>query len=82
MDALRQLFIAELPKQRTAIVDALHSGDIHAAHGVLHQLKASCGFVGAPRLKAIVEALDSAPENPAILSSFIQAVKDNTSSPF
>ncbi len=74
--ALRQLFLAELPQQHDAIVAALRRNDVDAAHQVLHQLKASCGFVGATRLRKAVEALHRNPGHPDALSGFIRAVRD------
>lgn len=74
--ALRQLFVAELPQQRDSIMAALQQGDSQVAHQILHQLKASCGFVGALRLKMAVELLDRNPAHPETLSSFVHAVED------
>lgn len=74
--ALRDLFLAELPTQRDAVLAALHRQDHAAAHEVLHRLKASCGFVGASRLLAAVEALDAAPRDPAPGAVFNDAVED------
>lgn len=58
---LRALFHAELPVQRAAIEQALAAGDVTMAAGVLHRLRASCGFVGAAALGAAVRALQSDP---------------------
>ncbi len=74
--ALRNLFLAELPAQRHAVLAALQQQDHAAAHDVLHRLKASCGFVGASRLHAAVDALDAAPGDPAHTSTFSNAVED------
>ncbi len=68
--AMRALFVAELPSQSTAIVRAIATGDLTTARAHLHKLKASCGFVGCPRLLASIHALCEAPEDPARLHSF------------
>lgn len=70
VDALRAMFLAELPDQRSAVLAALRQGDIDAASDTLHRLKASCGFVGALRLKLAVEQLDAALDDPAHLHAF------------
>jgi len=51
--ALRQLFLDELPGMRASIIDAATRG------ATLHRLRASCGFVGAARLDAAVQALQA-----------------------
>ena len=58
--ALRQLFIEELPSMRARIVDAETRRD------ALHRLRASCGFVGAARLAAAVQALHAQSSEPAL----------------
>ncbi len=70
MEALRGLFRMDLPMQHRAIRDALAAGDVGDARDQLHRLKASCGFVGAPRLRGIVDRLDAAPHDVAALSAF------------
>lgn len=77
--ALRQLFLSELPQQHDGIMAALHRGDLAAARKILHQLKASCGFVGATRLKTAVETLDRTPADADAISAFVQAVHDTES---
>jgi len=67
VDALRGLFLAELPAQ----LDALRSGDVAARDGQLHRLRASCAFVGAARLDAAVRELHQAPECSARLQQVI-----------
>ncbi len=74
--ALRDLFLAELAMQRDTVLAALHRQDHLAAHDVLHRLKASCGFVGASRLLAAVEALDAALCDPVHAAAFRNAVED------
>jgi DNA-binding response OmpR family regulator len=59
--ALRRLFLDELPGQCRAIERALVDGDASAAAGVLHRMRASCGFVGAAELGEAVRRLESDP---------------------
>ena len=73
---MRGLFIAELPIQAGSISRAIGIGDIEAARGDLHKLKASCGFVGSPRLLDAVEALALAIEDPRCLEHFRAQVVD------
>jgi HPt (histidine-containing phosphotransfer) domain-containing protein len=42
----------------------------------LHRLAASCGFVGAARLAAVVRELQAAPLQPQALQRFDAAVDD------
>ena len=61
MQAMRGLFVAELPVQCSAILRAIAAGDTDAVRAELHRLKASCGFVGSLRLLDAVRALSDAP---------------------
>ncbi|QIL20978.1 response regulator [Thermomonas sp. HDW16] len=61
VDALRGLFLKELPGQRQRIEAAAAGGDEAAIREELHRLVASCGFVGAARLAAAVRELQSVP---------------------
>ena len=72
--ALRAMFLAELPDQRNIVLAALRQGDANAARDTLHRLKASCGFVGALRLKSAVERLDAAPDDASRASEFAETV--------
>ena len=67
---LRAMFHAELPAQRASIESALAAGDVGAAAGVLHRLRASCGFAGAAALGAAVHALQADPLSPDALVRF------------
>lgn len=67
---LLALFHAELPVQRAAVEQALAAGDIAAANGVLHRLRASCGFAGAAALGTAVRALQADPGSLAALRRF------------
>ena len=61
VDALRSLFLKELPGQRRRIEAAATDGNEVAVRDELHRLVASCGFVGAARLAATVRELQQAP---------------------
>lgn len=74
VQALRGLFLQELPGQRTRIRGAHARGDLAALRAELHRLAASCGFVGAPRLAAAVRGLQQAPADPARLQRLEEAV--------
>ena len=67
---LRRLFLAELPGQQARIATALRTGDLEAARGELHRLKASSGFVGAARLQAAAGRLNAAPNDAGLLDAF------------
>ncbi|MBB5014366.1 Hpt domain-containing response regulator [Rehaibacterium terrae] len=68
--ALRQLFLTELPRQRSAIRQALAAGDATTAQATLHQLKAACAFVGATRLLDAVRALHATPADDVARAAF------------
>lgn len=61
VDALRVLFLKELPGQRDRIAEAARTGDEPLARAELHRLAASCGFVGAARLAESVRKLQASP---------------------
>ncbi|GHC06224.1 response regulator [Thermomonas carbonis] len=71
VEALRQLFLRELPARRARIVAA--AGDVAAMHAELHRLSASCGFVGADRLRDAVRLLMASPSDPAAMHAFVVA---------
>ena len=72
--SLRELFLAELPRQQRAITAALEAGDEETARAELHRLKASCGFVGAARMRRAAEALDARAFDPQARARFDAAV--------
>jgi CheY-like chemotaxis protein/HPt (histidine-containing phosphotransfer) domain-containing protein len=76
VDALRRLFLDELPAQRQAVLAALAAGDIERAGRDLHRLRASCGFVGAARLAEAVRGLESEPRSDGALQRFDDAAGD------
>lgn len=76
VNALRQLFLKELPGQRERILRAAAKGDEAGIREELHRLVASCGFVGAARLGAAVRALQAAPLDAPALRQFGFATDD------
>lgn len=75
VDALRQLFLAELPTARRQILAAARDGEEAVLRGVLHRLRASCGFVGAARLEQAVKAMQDG-QPPGALDAFEAAVQE------
>lgn len=61
LQALRKLFLDELPTLRQQVVDARGNDDVQSMQAVLHKLKAGCGFVGAARLARAVATLSRCP---------------------
>lgn len=76
VDALRDLFVKELPGQRQRIEAAAAAGDDAAVRAELHRLAASCGFVGAARLASAVRELQAAPLDARALRQFGFATED------
>jgi len=72
--ALRRLFLDELAAQSRAIERAVADGDVAAAAGVLHRMRASCGFVGAAQLGEAVRRLETDPLSGPSLGRFRAAV--------
>jgi CheY-like chemotaxis protein/HPt (histidine-containing phosphotransfer) domain-containing protein len=72
---LKDLFRSELPAMAEQIKHASAAGDTARVQGLLHKLKASCGFLGATRLLQCCHALDSDPSKQHY-ESFDQALKD------
>ena len=77
---LRRMFLQELAGQHDQIRDALQASNQDAAKKVLHQLKASSGFVGAMRLNAAAALLEKSLSDAATLADFSLAVSDTQSS--
>lgn len=80
VDALRGLFLEELPAARDSVATAARDRDPEALRAALHRLRASCGFVGAMRLEATVAVLHGAPDSPEALADFLAAAQDTLSS--
>lgn len=76
VDALRGLFLKELPGQRQRIEAAATAGDEAAIRAELHRLAASCGFVGASRLADAIRALQATPLDAPALQRFGFAADD------
>lgn len=74
LNALRELFLAELPGTRDAVDSALKIRDVQALRDQLHRLQASCGFVGAARLAGAVRLLRGDPQSRTAQSQFHAAV--------
>src|SRR5690606_25498688 len=80
VDALRRIFIDELPGACDDVRGAACSGDVERLRASLHRLRASCGFVGAARMAATVAGLQAAPDSGQALARFLQAAQDTLSS--
>jgi CheY-like chemotaxis protein/HPt (histidine-containing phosphotransfer) domain-containing protein len=76
VQALRTLFLDELPAQRRSIASAAANGDLAAMRSTLHRLRASCGLVGAARLDAAVRTLESDLHCALALQHFDEAAGD------
>lgn len=76
VDALRGLFLDELPMVRTAVAAAARDGNDTALRSALHRLQASCGFVGAARISAAVAAIQEQPGAEEALDGFLAAVDE------
>ncbi|MGY1531201.1 response regulator [Luteimonas sp. A649] len=76
VEALRQLFLAELPAAHASVMGSARDGDQGVLCDVLHRLRASCGFVGAARLGHAAMALERAPASPEALALFDAAAQE------
>jgi len=76
VQALRRLFLDELPDARDAVLNSAQRGDAGALRARLHRLQAGCGLVGARRLGAAVELLRRTPESRTALERFDHAARD------
>lgn len=79
--ALRDLFLAELPRTRALIAEAGRNAQAGLVLDELHKLRASCGFVGAARLASAAAKLRTAATDPGALAHFDQAVEDTLAMP-
>ncbi|UWX03533.1 response regulator [Pseudoxanthomonas sp. NC8] len=61
VQALRRLFLDELPGARDDVLSSARRGDASSLRARLHRLQAGCGLVGAKRLGAAVELLRRTP---------------------
>lgn len=76
VDAMRDLFLKELPAQRMRIEQAAAAGDEPRIRIELHRLAASCGFVGATRLADAVRRLRDDPLDAEALLQFETAADE------
>lgn len=76
VQALRKLFLDELPAQRRAIATSFAAGDHAGMRVILHRLRASCGFVGAARLDTAVRALEADMSGMLAMQRFDDATAD------
>ncbi|MBW8849805.1 MAG: response regulator [Xanthomonadales bacterium] len=74
--AMRGLFLQELPTAAGCVIADARLGDVAAIRAQLHRLQASCGFVGAARMAAAVDALRARPGDGEALARFEAAVQD------
>lgn len=73
---LRGMFLEEVGRQHDDILSALQAADPQGAKKILHQLKASSGFVGALRLNAAAAALEKSLGDPVALERFSASVRE------
>lgn len=74
VQALRAMFLAELPGQRLRLAEGIANRDLTAVRGELHRLVASCGLVGAARLGDAVRGLQADPLSPVALDALTTAI--------
>lgn len=79
--ALRGLFRDELPAQVRAIRAAAAGNEADGVVAIAHRLVASCGFVGAARLREAARALQSAPLDAGALAWFEATAADVLATP-
>jgi HPt (histidine-containing phosphotransfer) domain-containing protein len=75
---LRGMFLDELGRQHEQVLSALHSANHEGAKQVLHQLKASSGFVGAMRLNAAAAALEKSLSDAEAIEQFSTIVRETS----
>lgn len=76
VDALRGLFLEELPQARQRVVEAAQAGDAEALRRELHKLRASCGFVGAAQLGEVLRVFQQHPRDAAALEVFAEVARN------
>jgi len=78
LSALRGLFMAELPEQINTLERAHADQDTATIQSELHRLRASCAFVGAARLAAV---LQSGTEETGSLPHILNAARETLAQP-
>ena len=76
VDALRGLFVEELPGQRHRITVACNAENAVGVRDELHRLVASCGFVGAAQLGQLVRQMQATPLDKQALATLQYAIED------
>lgn len=75
LEALREMFLSELPQHKTIITKAFHANDTSGLKAECHKLLAACGFVGAAGLSHAVQQLSQSPGDSEKLNRFMQDVE-------
>ncbi len=75
LQKLRTLFLEDLQGQLAAIEKAMKVNDQAAVRGVLHRLKAACGFVGASHMQLLAERLSKTPDDVSVFDALQIAAK-------
>ena len=81
MQALRGLFLKELPLQQARITSCIQQGDTHGVMSELHKLTASCGFVGAGQVAQAVQALRATPLDASAQHALDHAIQHTLKQP-
>ncbi len=74
VEALRQQFLQELPSNRRDLQRAWAQPDPEAVRGLLHQLRASCGFVGAAGVLARVAGVQAEMDSTQARAQLLAAI--------
>jgi CheY-like chemotaxis protein/HPt (histidine-containing phosphotransfer) domain-containing protein len=72
LNALREMFLSELPLQRKIIAQAFNDNDTASLKAECHKLLAACGFVGAAGLGHAVKQLSDSPKDSEKLNTFMR----------
>jgi CheY-like chemotaxis protein/HPt (histidine-containing phosphotransfer) domain-containing protein len=76
VETMRGLFRDELPQTLARVAEAFGRRDADAMRAELHKLQAGCGFTGATRLAAALDALRATPDSDAAHARFERAAQD------
>lgn len=80
VETMRGLFRDELPQTLARVGEAFGRRDADALRAELHKLQAGCGFTGASRLAAALDALRATPDSDAAHARFERATQETLSS--